>query len=181
MSDDLGPHVLRTALKELRQLKTLGDKAMAQLSDQEFFTALDPESNSIAVIVKHLAGNMRSRWTNFLASDGEKADRHRDDEFVVGPQTTRAEVMRWWEDGWRVTFGAIEPLGPADLMRTVLIRHEPYTVVEAIARQLWHYGEHVGQIIFLAKHLRSGEWRTLSIPRGKSEEFNKMMRERGSR
>jgi hypothetical protein len=181
MPDDLGAHVLRTTLKEFRQLKTLGDKALAQLGDQEFFTALDPESNSTAVIVKHMAGNMRSRWTDFLASDGEKPDRHRDDEFVVGPQTTRAEVMRWWEDGWRVTFGAIEPLGPGDLMRTVLIRHEPHTVVEAIARQLWHYGEHVGQIIFLAKHLRSGEWRTLSIPRGKSEEFNRIMRERGSR
>ena len=178
MSDDLGTHVLRTALKEFRQIKTLGDKAMAQLDDQEFLAAIDPESNSIAVIVKHVAGNMRSRWTDFLASDGEKPDRHRDDEFVVGPQTTRAEVLRWWEDGWRVTFGAIEPLGPGDLMRTVLIRHEPHTVVEAIARQLAHYGEHVGQIVFLAKHLRSSQWQSLSIPRGQSEAFNKRMRER---
>ena len=103
MPENLGTHVLRTTLKEFRQIKTLGDKAMAQLDEREFFTAIDPESNSIAVIVKHLAGNMRSRWSDFLASDGEKPDRHRDDEFIVGPRTTRADVTRWWEEGWRVT------------------------------------------------------------------------------
>ncbi len=178
MSEDLGALVLRTCLKELRQIKALGDKAMAQLADPEFFAALDPESNSVAVIVKHMAGNMRSRWTDFLTSDGEKPDRLRDGEFELGPGTTRAEVMRWWEDGWRVTFGAIEPLGADDLPRTVLIRREPHTVVEAIARQIVHYGEHVGQIVFLAKHLRSSQWQSLSIPRGKSEEFNAKMRER---
>ena len=173
MSDDLGAHVLRTFLNDLRRLKSLGDKAMAQLSDAEFFSVIDPESNSIAVIVKHVAGNMRSRWTDFLTRDGEKPDRQRDGEFEIGPGTARADVMRWWEEGWRLTFGAIEPLGPGDLPRTVLIRLEPHTVVEAISRQLAHYGEHVGQIVFLAKHLRSSEWRTLSIPRGKSEEFNR--------
>lgn len=165
MSENLGTHFLRTAVKELRQLKALGEKAMAQLKDDEFFATIDPEANSIAVIVKHMAGNMRSRWTDFLRSDGEKPDRHRDDEFEIGLETTRADVMRWWEDGWRVTFGAIEPLTADDVMRTVLIRHEPHTVVQAIARQLTHYGEHVGQIVFLAKHLRSSEWQSLSIPR----------------
>jgi hypothetical protein len=177
MPDDLGTHLLRTFLKDLRLLKSLGDKAMAQLSDPELFTVIDPESNSIAVIVKHIAGNMRSRWTDFLRSDGEKPDRHRDGEFEIGPGTTRADVLRWWEEGWGVTFAAIEPLGAGDLMRTVLIRHEPHSVVEAISRQIAHYGEHVGQIIFLAKHLRSSAWQTLSIPRGQSEEFNRRMRD----
>ncbi len=165
MPENLGTHVLRTTLKEFRQLKALGDKAMAQIKDDEFFATVDPEANSIAAIVKHVAGNMRSRWTDFLMSDGEKPDRHRDDEFEIGPETTRADVMRWWEDGWRVTFGALEPLGVDDLMRTVLIRREPHTVVQAMCRQLTHYGEHVGQIVFLAKHLRSSEWQSLSIPR----------------
>lgn len=165
MPENLGTHLLHTALKELRGLKALGEKAMAQVKNDEFSATLDPEANSIAVIVKHMAGNMRSRWTDFLTSDGEKPDRHRDDEFEIGPETTRAEVMRWWEDGWCVTFGAIEPLGADDLTRIVLIRDQPHTVVEAIARQLTHYGEHVGQIVFLAKHLRSSEWQSLSIPR----------------
>ncbi len=165
MPETLGTHFFRTALTEFRKLKTQADKAMAQIKDEEFFAAIDPEANSIAVIVKHMAGNMRSRWTDFLTSDGEKPDRHRDDEFEIGPETTRADVMRWWEDGWRVTFGAIEPLGQDDLMRTVLIRHEPLTVVEAIGRQLTHYAGHVGQIVLLAKHFRSSEWQSLSIPR----------------
>lgn len=165
MPENLGTHSLRTALTEFRKLKTQADKAMAQIKDEEFFAAIDPEANSIAVIVKHMAGNMRSRWTDFLTSDGEKPDRHRDDEFEIGPETTRADVMRWWEDGWRVTFGAIEPLGQDDLMRTVLIRHEFLTVVEAIGRQLTHYAGHVGQIVLLAKHFRSSEWQSLSIPR----------------
>ena len=176
MTEDLGADVLRTLLEEFRQLKMFGEKAMAQLDDRDFFTTIDPESNSVAIIVKHLAGNMRSRWTDFLTSDGEKPDRQRDTEFEIGPETTRAEVMHWWEEGWRVTFGAVEPLRPEDLRRTVIIRHEPHTVVEAICRQLTHYGGHVGQIVFLAKHLRSSQWKTLSIPRGKSEEFNRKMK-----
>ncbi len=181
MTHDLGAHILRTALREFRALKTLGDKAMAQLDDRDFFVAIAPESNSVAVIVKHIAGNMRSRWTDFLTSDGEKPDRQRDTEFEIGPTTTRADVMRWWEDGWRLTFDAIEPLRPADLQWTVLIRQEPHTVIEAVSRQLTHYGLHIGQIVFLAKHLRSSQWQSLSIPRGMSEEFNRKMRERGSR
>lgn len=175
MPENLGAHVLRTALTELHQLKSLGEKAMTQLTDEEFFTTIDPESNSVAIIVKHLSGNMRSRWTGLLTSDGEKPDRHRDDEFVIGPKTTRADVMKRWEDGWRVTFGAIGPLGPDDLMRTVLIRQEPHTVFEAVSRQLTHYAGHIGQMVFLAKHLRSSTWQTLSIPRGQSEAFNRRM------
>jgi hypothetical protein len=180
MPENLGAHVLRTALTELHQLKTPGEKAMAQLSDEEFFATIDPESNSLAIVVKHLAGNMRSRWTDFLTSDGEKPDRHRDDEFVIGPKTTRADVMKWWEEGWRVTVGAIEPLGPDDLMRTVLIRQERHTVFEAVSRQVTHYAGHIGQMVFLAKHLRSSAWQSLSIPRGKSEEFNRRMAARKS-
>jgi hypothetical protein len=173
MPDDLGARVLGTLIAELRRIKALGDRAMAQLSDADLFAAIDPESNSVAVIVKHLAGNMRSRWTHFLTSDGEKPDRRRDEEFEIGAGATRADVLRWWEEGWRATFGAIEPLGGGDLLRTVRIRQEPHTVIEAIARQFAHYGAHVGQIVFLAKHLRSSQWQSLSIPRGKSEEFNR--------
>jgi hypothetical protein len=178
MSEPLGSHFLRTFLTEFRKLKSYGEKAMAQLQDDEFFTTIDLESNSVAVIVKHIAGNMRSRWIGFLTSDGEKPDRHRDDEFVIGPATTRADVMHWWDEGWRVTLQALEPLTPDDLQRTVLIRGESHTVVEAVMRQLTHYAAHIGQVVFLAKHLRSTAWQTLSIPRGKSEEFNRAMRDK---
>jgi hypothetical protein len=145
---------------------------MAQLRDDELFITLDAESNSVAVIVKHMAGNMRSRFTDFLTTDGEKPDRHRDQEFEVTATTTRSEVMTWWEEGWTRMFGAIEALEPEDLMRTVAIRGEPHTVLQAINRQIAHYAQHIGQIVFLAKHLRSSEWKTLSIPRGKSEELS---------
>lgn len=168
----LGAHFLADAVKMFRNQKRLGEKAMAQLSDEDLFRAIDAESNSVAVIVKHLAGNMRSRWTDFLTADGEKPTRDRDSEFVLGEGTTRAEVLRWWEDGWSVVFAAVEPLRPEDLMRAVSIRGEPHTVVEAVNRQIAHYAQHVGQIIFLAKHLRSSEWQTLSIARGESGAFN---------
>lgn len=125
----------------------------------------------MAILVKHLAGNMRSRFTDFLSSDGEKPDRFRDREFEITSSTTRAEVMKWWEEGWACVFTAIEALQPEDVMRTVTIRNEPHTVLQAINRQIAHYAAHVGQIVFLAKHLRSSEWKTLTIPRGKSEEF----------
>jgi len=144
---------------------------MAQLKDEEFFVALDPESNSVAVLVKHLAGNMRSRFTDFLTSDGEKPDRFRDREFELTAATTRADVMKWWEEGWARVLAAIEPLQPEDVMRVVTIRGEPHTVLQAVNRQIAHYAQHIGQIVFLAKYLRSGEWKTLSIPRGKSEEY----------
>jgi len=173
---ELAGHYLADALKIFRANKQLGERAMEQLSDEQLFVAIDVESNSVAVIVKHLAGNMRSRWTDFLTTDGEKPDRDRDSEFVLDENTSRADVMRWWEDGWRVVFGAIEPLRAEDLMRRVSIRGEPHTVVEAINRQLSHYAQHVGQIIFLAKHLRASGWQTLSIARGASQKFNESMR-----
>jgi len=146
---------------------------MTQLKDDAFFITLDPESNSIAILVKHLAGNMRSRFTDFLTSDGEKPGRHRDQEFEMQAIPTRAELMRWWEEGWAHVFSTIEGLTPEDLMRTVTIRGKPHTVLQALNRQLAHYAYHVGQIVFLTKHLRSNEWESLSIPPGKSEEYNR--------
>ena len=169
---DPASHYLEEARRQLRGHKRMAEGAMSQLKDEDFFVTLDPESNSIAILVKHLAGNMRSRFTGFLTSDGEKPDRFRDREFEVTPATTRAEVMNWWEQGWAIVFGAIDPLKPEDVMRTVTIRGEPHTVLQAINRQIAHYAQHIGQIVFLAKHLRASEWKTLSIPRGKSEEFN---------
>jgi hypothetical protein len=148
---------------------------MAQLSDEELFRALDAEMNSVALNVKHIAGNMRSRWTDFLTTDGEKPDRQRDSEFIIDEGTTRADVMRWWEEGWRTTFAAIEPLQAEDVSREVSIRGEPHTVLMAINRQLAHYAYHVGQIVFLAKHFKSAAWQSLSIPRNQSETFNKSM------
>ena len=171
MTDSLAEHYLENAVAEFRGLKRLADKAVAQVNDEEFFRAIDPESNSIAVIMKHMAGNMRSRWTDFLTTDGEKPDRHRDSEFVAEGEGRRA-IEEKWEAGWRSLFGALAPLRADDLMGNVLIRREPHTVVEAVNRQLTHYGEHVGQIIFLAKHLKSSAWKTLSIPRGQSAAFN---------
>ncbi|MBA3246928.1 MAG: DUF1572 family protein [Pyrinomonadaceae bacterium] len=168
-------HYLEDSLKVFRNYKGLAEKAFAQVSDEEFFRALDAEANSIAVIIRHLAGNMRSRWTNFLTTDGEKPDRHRDSEFEMDAETTREEVMQWWEQGWQCTFAALEPLQPADFDRPLTIRGEPYTVVMAINRQLAHYASHIGQIILLAKHFRSSEWESLSIPRRQSETFNRKM------
>jgi hypothetical protein len=176
MADTLARHYLDNAAEEFRSLKELADKAAAQVSDEEFFRAIDPESNSIAVIMKHVAGNLRSRWTDFLTSDGEKPDRHRDTEFVAEGED-RAAVLERWEAGWRTLFDTLESLRGVDPMRTVTIRREPHTVVEAVNRQLAHYGQHTGQIVFLAKHLKSSAWKTLSIPRGQSEAFNKKMEE----
>jgi len=148
---------------------------MAQLRDEDFFVTLDPESNSVAILVKHLAGNMRSRFTDFLTTDGEKPDRFRDQEFELNSATTRADVMRWWEEGWSRVFAAIDTLKPEDVTRTVTIRGEPHSVLQAINRQIAHYAQHIGQMVFLAKHLRSGDWKTLSIPRGRSEDYKKVV------
>ncbi len=158
----------------LRYYKNLGERAMAQCPDEGLFTTLDQESNSIAIIVKHMAGNMRSRWTDFLTSDGEKPDRHRDSEFEEPPKT-RAELLDLWERGWKYLFDALEPLTDADLARTVTIRTEPHSVMQAINRQVAHYAHHVGQIVFLAKHLTvkaTGKWDSLSVPRGQSKQFS---------
>jgi hypothetical protein len=175
-TDALGGIYLEDALARMRGTKRLADEAAAQVSDEEFFRTLDPESNSIALIMKHMAGNMRSRWTDFLTSDGEKPDRRRDSEFETEGEDRRA-VLDAWEAGWRLVFDAIGSLTPADLTRNVTIRHEPYVVVSAINRQLAHYNQHAGQIIFLAKHLKSSAWRSLSIPRGQSDTFNEGMKE----
>jgi len=145
---------------------------MAQLSDEQLLAVMDAESNSVAIIVKHIAGNMRSRWTDFLTTDGEKPDRNRDTEFEA-PPATRAELMALWDDGWKRVFTALEPLTDADLGRTVTIRGEAHSVMQAINRQVAHYSYHVGQIIFLAKHLKSTEWKCLSVPRRQSAEYNR--------
>ena len=168
---DIASHFLDEARRQFRGHKCMAEGAMAQLRDQDFFVTLDPESNSIAILVKHLAGNMRSRFTDFLTSDGEKPDRFRDREFELNPATTRADVMKWWEEGWSCVFTALEALTPEDVMRTVTIRGEPHSALQAINRQIAHYAQHTGQIVFLSKHLRSNEWKTLSIPRGKSEDY----------
>jgi hypothetical protein len=171
MATDLATHYLEEARRQMRGHKRMGEGAMAQLSDADFFVTLDPESNSVAILVKHLAGNMRSRFTDFLTTDGEKPDRFRDREFEVRRATTRDDVMRWWEEGWACVMGTIDALKPEDVMRTATIRGEPHTVLQAINRQIAHYAAHIGQIVFLTKHLCSNEWKTLTIPRGKSEEF----------
>lgn len=176
MTDSLAEHYIENATAEFRGLKRLADKAAAQVSDEEFFRVIDPESNSVALIMKHLAGNMRSRWSDFLTSDGEKPDRRRDSEFLIEGEDRRA-IEEKWEAGWQTLFDALAQLEPEDLMRPVQIRREPHTVVEAVNRQLTHYGEHVGQIVFLAKHLKSAEWKSLSIPRGMSEAFNRKQTE----
>jgi hypothetical protein len=168
---DIASHYLDEAHRQMRGHKRLAEGAMAQLKDHELFLTLDSESNSIAIIVKHMAGNMRSRFTDFLTTDGEKPDRYRDQEFEVTSSTTRADLTTLWENGWARVFAAIEALKPEDVTRTVTIRSEPHTVLQAINRQIAHYGYHTGQIVFLAKHIRSNKWKTLSIPRGKSEDF----------
>lgn len=175
MSGSAGTIYLEDALKEFRKTKRAVEKALAQVSDAEYFATPDAETNSIAINVKHMAGNMRSRWRDFLTSDGEKPDRFRDTEFVIDSADTREDLTARWEAGWQFVFGAIEPLTDADLTRTVLIRGEPHAVVQAINRQLTHYSYHAGQIILLAKHFKVGEWKTLSVPRGASDALNAEM------
>ncbi len=168
---DIAAYYLEEIKRQFRGHQHMGEKALAQLEEKQFFIALDPESNSIAALVKHIAGNARSRFTDFLTTDGEKPDRFRDQEFEISDTTTREEVMRWWEQAWSQVFAAIDELQPEDIMRTVTIRQEPHTVLQALNRALAHYAQHIGQIVFLAKHLRSSNWQTLSIPRGRSEDF----------
>jgi hypothetical protein len=158
-------HYLDDCLFQLRKLKAQGDKAMAQVDDRQFFSLLDADANSIALVAKHVAGNMRSRWTDFLASDGEKADRDRDSEFDRDSGDTREAILARWEAGWELLFSTLASLRPADLGKTVTIRREPHTVVQAINRQVSHYSAHVGQIVLLAKHFAGANWKTLSIPK----------------
>ncbi len=173
---DTGTIFLSEVLRWFRQQKDLADRSIAQLSDAELFHSLDEESNSVAVIMKHMAGNLHSRFTDFLTTDGEKPGRRRDQEFVIEAGTSRQQILEYWEAGWRCLFAALEPLGPGDLQRKVTIRGQQHTVIEAILRQLAHHSHHAGQILLLAKHLRGKQWKTLSIPRGQSEAFNAKLR-----
>jgi uncharacterized damage-inducible protein DinB len=164
---------IKDSLDLFRYYKKLAERAMAQCPDEGLFATLDAESNSIAIIVKHMAGNMRSRWMDFLTTDGEKPDRHRDTEFEDPPKT-RAGLLELWERGWKYLFDALEPLTDADMTRTVTIRTEPHSVMQAINRQIAHYSHHIGQIVFAAKHFTAkatGHWNSLSIPRGQSKQF----------
>jgi hypothetical protein len=174
-NESITQHYLDDAVASFRAHKKLADKALAQLKDEEFFTTLDGESNSVAIVMKHIAGNMFSRWTDFLTTDGEKPNRNRDLEFVIESGSTKEELLAYWEKGWQCLFSAVEPLQPSDFDRTVMIRGEPHTIVQAINRQLTHYAYHIGQIVFLAKHFRASEWKSLSIPRNRSAEFNQYL------
>jgi uncharacterized damage-inducible protein DinB len=174
MAHHLTTSFIKDALDLFRYYKRLGERAIEQCPDEGLFATLDAESNSIAIIVKHMAGNMRSRWTDFLTTDGEKPDRNRDTEFE-DPPSNRAELIAMWERAWKLLFDALEPLTDADLTRTVTIRTEPHSVMQAINRQVAHYSYHVGQIVFLAKHATAkatGGWTSLSVPRNKSRDFN---------
>ena len=162
---------LKDAVDLFRYYQRLGANAIAQCPDDKLCAEIDPESNSVAMIVKHLSGNMRSRWSNFLTTDGEKPDRHRDTEFEDAP-ATRAEIVALWDAGWNYLFEALTSLTDADLSRTITIRTEPHSVTQAINRQVAHYSYHVGQIVYLSRHLAGSNWRTLTIPRKKSGEFN---------
>jgi hypothetical protein len=173
MAHQLTTSYLKDSIDLFRYYKKLAERAITQCPDGALFTVLDPESNSIAIIVKHMSGNMRSRWRDFLTTDGEKPDRNRDTEFEDAPKT-RAELLEAWERGWKYLFDALEPLSEADMARTVTIRTEPHSVMQAINRQIAHYSHHIGQIVFVAKHLTSkstGKWDSLSVPRGKSKQF----------
>ena len=167
------------AVQSFRSYKRLAERAIEQVRDEEFFAAIDPEANSISVVVKHIAGNLVSRWTDFLTSDGEKPNRNRDTEFeMIGD--TRESLMDFWERGWKTLFDSLEPLTAEDFSRTITIRGEPHTVVEAVNRQLTHYAYHIGQIVLLAKHFNSSDWKTLSVPKNKSAEFNKFLADKQS-
>lgn len=163
---------LEDAIELFRYYKRQAERAMEQVKDEQLFAAIDSESNSIAIIVKHMAGNMRSRWTDFLTSDGEKLNRNRDGEFVDAPRT-RAALMEIWDRGWMCMFGALEPLTDADLGRKITIRGEAHSVMQAINRQLAHYPHHIGQIVLLAKHFAGERWHSLTVPRNGSAEFNR--------
>lgn len=175
MSDAAASLYLDDVVSQFKKLKLLAEGALAQVEERDLFASLDPESNSLAVLLQHMAGNLRSRWTDFLTSDGEKPDRHRDSEFELADGLSKERLFARWEEGWRCLFQTLAALHEEDLGLTVLIRAEPHSVVNAINRQLTHYAYHVGQIVFLSKHLAAGRWRTLSVPRGKSQELNETM------
>ena len=175
MADTLASIYLADIADQFRQHKELAERALAQVGDGDLFRALDEESNSIAALVQHMAGNLRSRWTDFLTTDGEKPDRDRDAEFIANPATMRAALLARWEEGWQRALAALGELTAEDLGKTVHIRAEPHSVPRAIHRQLTHHAYHVGQIVLLARHFAGPQWQTLSVPRGKSREFNARM------
>ena len=171
MRTTLGTAYLQHLRHTYRMYKELGERAIAQVeSDRDLHRQLDPDSNSIAIIVKHIAGNLRSRFRDFLTTDGEKPDRNRDSEFAEEGIASRTEILRWWDEGWKVLLGAIESLTPEDLERTVHIRDEKLLVVEALNRSVTHTAYHVGQIVYVARHLASGHWTSLSIPKTRPTE-----------
>ena len=172
---DIGAEYLGDLRDRFVSLRGQCERAAAQVGDDAFFAAPDAETNSIAINFKHVGGNLRSRFTDFLTSDGEKPDRDRDGEFELKPETTRADLLARWEEGFRILFAALDELTEDDLTKTVPIRAEPHTVVRALDRSLTHTAYHVGQIVFLAKHLASERWQTLSVPRGGTRAFNEKM------
>ena len=163
---------IQLAVREFKRMKALADGAMAQITPDQFFAAPSEGDNSIAIIVKHVGGNLLSRWTDFLTSDGEKPGRNRDTEFAIDAKDTHPALLLQWEAGWSALFSALDPLTDKDLDRTIQIRGEPLSVLQAINRQLTHYSYHVGQIVYVAKHYTGNSWRSLSIPRGQSAQFN---------
>jgi hypothetical protein len=179
MTDPFVASYLEDVIHRFQRIKALAGRALAQVADDELFTVLDAEGNSIALLMKHLAGNMRARWRDPFASDGETAGRDRDREFEREAGDTRASLNERWEAGWGCLFDALASFRPADLGATVRVRGRPYSLLQAINRQLSHYAYHVGQIVFLAKHLRAGDWRSLSVPRGQSRAFDRAMRAGG--
>jgi hypothetical protein len=166
--------ILEVVLDELQKIKMLAEKAIAQVDDAQLWAKLDPDANSIGILMRHMAGNMRSRWTDFRTTDGEKPDRNRDQEFAE-PLLSREELVAEWEDGWRRVFDALASISDGDLQETVFIRSEPHSIYKGISRQISHYAGHTYQILLLAKHFKGADWKTLSIPRGQSEEFNRRM------
>ena len=168
MDEKIGAAYLDEAFRSLRGHKRLAEDAFAQIDDEQFFRIIDPEANSVAILVKHMAGNMRSRFTDLLTSDGEKPWRNRDQEFIIDPGTTRGELMRYWEESWSLTLETVRSLKPDDLLKMVSTRGQPNNVLQAVHRATAHYAYHVGQILFLAKHLKSAGWKSLSIPRAQS-------------
>jgi uncharacterized damage-inducible protein DinB len=177
--NDPSQHYLDSAKAEFKKLKALGDKSFAQLNDADFHIKPDAESNSIALIIQHLSGNMISRWTDFLTTDGEKPSRNRDKEFEENIQS-KETLLNQWEQGWQVFTNTLDSLTGADMMKEITIRGEKHSVIQAINHQLTHYGYHIGQIVYLAKHIRSADWHTLSIAKNRSDEFNQKMKERSS-
>ena len=178
MGSETGRHYLDEVFRGLRGHKRLADDAIAQLSDEQLFAQPSAESNSVAITMKHMTGNMHSRFTDFLVSDGEKPDRNRDQEFVMHEAASREAILRDWEQQWKLVLDTVQSLRPEDLGRTVTIRNQPHSVLQALNRAMLHLAYHTGQIVFLAKHWKGADWKSLSIPKGQSEQVNAAMREK---